>query len=82
MIPYTIKFILGKDEMRFESNEKPFKGELYTIQNADTTLVEVRVKDVTKIIARTKGSSATIEYHCVVEKHEESVNVIGFGKRS
>lgn len=85
MIPYKIKFILNdkeEDALHFESNEKPFKGELQTIEDADGKLWEAKIIEVTKVIIRTKKTEATIEFRCKVEKHEAATNVIGFGKRT
>jgi hypothetical protein len=84
MIPYKITFIpdqKAKDEIRFESNEKPFKGEVYTIQDADGKVWEAKITEVTKLIARSKNTEAVLEYKCKVERHEATATVIGFGKR-
>jgi hypothetical protein len=85
MIPYRIKFILDdktKDEFLFDSNEKPFKGELHTIQDVNGKLWEAKITEVSKFVIRSQSSEATVEYRCKVEKHEPTATVIGFGKRS
>jgi hypothetical protein len=84
MIPYKVIFIPDakvKDEIHFESNEKPFKGEIYTIKDMNGKLWEARVTEVTKMIVRGKDSEAAVEYTCKVEKHEAAGSVIGFGKK-
>jgi hypothetical protein len=84
MIPYKVIFISDaqiKDEIHFESNEKPFKGEVYTIKDANGKLWDARITEVTKMIVRSKNQEATVEYRCKVEKHEEAGSIIGFGKR-
>jgi hypothetical protein len=85
MLPYLVKFTLNnqiEDHINFQSNEKPFKGEVYTIQDTDGKLWDARVTEVTKFIVRTKNSEGVIQYQCKVEKHEVTASAIGFGKRS
>jgi hypothetical protein len=84
MIPYNVIFILdekAKEHIHFESNEKPVKGEIYTIQDSGGKLWDAKVTEVAKFIIRSKDTQATIEYRCKVEKHETTVPTIGFGKR-
>lgn len=84
MIPYKTTFVIDdklKEAIHFESNEKPFKGEVYTIENADGKLWEAKVTEVTKIIIRNKSAEGSIEYRCKIEKHEPTLNSIGFGKK-
>jgi hypothetical protein len=84
MIPYKVIFISdahAKNEIHFESNEKPFKSEVYTIKDNDGKLWEARITEVTKMVVRGKDSEGVIEYRCQVEKHEAATSVIGFGKR-
>lgn len=84
MIPYKIKLILddkNATEIQFESNEKPIKGDIYTIEEANGKVGEVKLTEVNKFIIKSKTSNATLEYRCKTEKHEATANVIGFGKR-
>jgi hypothetical protein len=84
MIPFKIIFILNEktnDQLLFESMEKPVKGEIFSIQDADGKLWEAKITDVTKFVVRSKDKSASLEYRCKVEKHEADKHVIGFGKR-
>ncbi|MBT1702218.1 hypothetical protein [Chryseosolibacter indicus] len=84
MLPYKIKFIIEdkkSSEISFESNEKPVKGEIYTIQNVNGKIEEVRLTEVNKVIVRTDTSEAILEYRCKTEKHEATATTIGFGKR-
>jgi hypothetical protein len=84
MIPYRIKFLQeGKDNepLTFESNEKPVKGDTYTIQRSGGKSGEVKIVEVTKVVVPSKGGDAVLEYHCKVEKHEAASHTIGFGKR-
>jgi hypothetical protein len=85
MIPYKIRFIFDdqpKNDIQFESNEKPFKGEVQTIQEVDGKLWEAKITEVSKFVVRSKNSEASIEYRCKMEKHESTATVIGFGKRT
>jgi hypothetical protein len=85
MIPYKVVLIPDaetKNEIHFESNEKPFKGEVYTIKDVNGKLWDARITEVTKMVVRNKNPEAEIEYRCKVEKHEATGSVIGFGKRT
>jgi hypothetical protein len=82
MHTYNIKFIIdenAKNEFDFISNEKPFKGEVYTIEETNGKLWDVKVSEVKKIIIRKQKGEAIIEYRCNVEENK-TANVIGFGK--
>jgi hypothetical protein len=85
MIPYKVRFILddkSKESISFDANEKPIKGEVYTIQDTSGKVWDARVTDVVKFVVMEKTAQALIEYRCKVEKHEETSTTIGFGKRS
>jgi hypothetical protein len=83
MTPYRIKFLneKTKSEINFESNEKPVKGEVYSIQDISGKLWDAKVTEVTKYVIQGNGSQASLEYRCKIEEHEASGAVIGFGKR-
>lgn len=84
MIPYKIAFIIDEktnEAIHFESNEKPFKSEVYTIQDADGKQREAKITEVVKIIIRSKTAESSIEYRCGIERHQPTSQVIGFGKR-
>jgi hypothetical protein len=84
MIPYKVKFLLSEkaeDFVDFESNEKPVKGELFTIQDENGKHSSVKITEVLKFVIRGKKSAGEIEYRCKTETHEESAMTIGFGKR-
>jgi hypothetical protein len=84
MIPFKVIFIVNektKDQLHFESVEKPAKGEIFSIQDADGTLWDAKIMEVTKFIVRSKDQKAVLEYRCKVEKHEADKHIIGFGKR-
>jgi hypothetical protein len=81
MISYKIKFILTEQSdsnLYFESNEKPFKGDVFKVQEKEGTPVPYKIIEVTKVIVSGGSPSATLEYHCVVEKDELKGNSIGF----
>jgi hypothetical protein len=83
MIPYKIKFIISekpKNQMDFESNEKPVKGEIYSIQEADGKVWDAKITEVTKVIIRAKDANAVIEYRCKVEENKSGAVSIGFNK--
>jgi hypothetical protein len=82
MKQYKVKFIFEdkSSELNFESNEKPIKGDLFTVQETDGKSNEVKIKEVTKVVVRGLESSATIEYHCAVEKYDSKSPVIGFAR--
>jgi|GEM_PF-6427364 hypothetical protein len=80
MLSFKIKFSFDDPShecLIFESNEKPFKGEAFHIsENEQTT--EYKVLDVQKVIVRKEGTSATLEYHCKLEKSDIRSIPIGF----
>ncbi len=81
MHTYHVKFIIDEktgNQFNFVSNEKPFKGEVYTLQEPDGKLWDAKVTDVKKIILR-NNEEATIEYRCQVEENK-AAQVIGFSK--
>jgi hypothetical protein len=84
MIPYKVKFIIDEkaNNIQFESNEKPSKGEIFTIHEPGGKLWDARITAVTKVIVRTKDKDApaTLEYHCQVQEHDSKTPVIGFTK--
>jgi hypothetical protein len=85
MIPYKVKFIIDEkanNTIQFESNEKPSKGEIFTIHESEGKLWDARITAVTKFIVRTKDKDApaTLEYHCQVQEHDSKTAVIGFTK--
>jgi hypothetical protein len=85
MIPYKVKIFLSDDPadvVAFESNEKPLKGEVLKIQDLDKKTWDIKITEVTKFISRSKDDGSVLEYHCKMEKHEETAATIGFGKRS
>jgi hypothetical protein len=86
MIPYQVKFLINENKkeqtISFQTNEKPVKGEIYTIEQPDHSKTEVKITEVTKVIIRNDALTAFIEYRCKTEKHEEATTVIGFGKRN
>lgn len=80
MIPFKIKFLVNletKDYLVFESNEKPFKGDVFLIESNGTT-TEYKVTDVRKVVVRQGDTTGLLEYHCNVEKHETKSVTIGF----
>lgn len=83
MIPYKIKFHHAGDNttVSFESNEKPVKGDVFTIKAEDGKLSMVKIIEVTKILNSKSNNTADLEYNCNVEAHQENTSQIGFGKR-
>jgi hypothetical protein len=83
MIPYNIKFIFENNEslLSFQSNEKPVKGDIFTIQEKGNKLSEVKITEVTRVVINQEKADAMLEYRCKVQKHDEAKTVIGFGKR-
>jgi hypothetical protein len=83
MIPYHIKFILENNESlsSFQSNEKPVKGDIFTIQEKGNKSWEVKVTEVIRVVIPQEKAEAMLEYHCKVQKHDDAKTVIGFGKR-
>jgi hypothetical protein len=86
MIPYQVKFLINENKQEqtisFQTNEKPVKGEIYTIEQAGHNKTEVKITEVIKVIIKNDALTAFIEYQCKTEKHEEATAVIGFGKRN
>ena len=80
MLSFKIKFVFddpSHESLIFDSNEKPFKGEAFHVnENGSTT--EYKVLDVQKVIVRKEGVAATLEYHCKVEKSDIRSIPIGF----
>jgi hypothetical protein len=77
MIPFTISFTFPSGEtLVFESNEKPFKGEVY-FHDANGSRDEFIVREVKKVV-RQEGGKSILVYSCVVEPHETTRPSIGF----
>ena len=83
MIPYKIKIIhtAEKTTLAFESNEKPLKGDVFTLKQDDGKTSMVKITEVTKVLIGKSNETAELEYHCQVESHQENTTQIGFGKR-
>ncbi len=80
MLSHKIKFNFeddGHQSLIFESNEKPFKGEAFWIEDNGTSQ-EYKISDVKKVVVRKEGTSAVLEYHCRVEKSDIRSIPIGF----
>lgn len=85
MTPFIITFLPDSKEnesFTFESNEKPFKGELYSIIDSAGKTSEAKITEVSKVVIRKGQHEATLVYQCKIEKHEANPAVIGFGKRN
>lgn len=79
IIPYKVKFILDENEsdhLSFDSNEKPCKGDLYSIEQ-DGELTPFIIKEITKVVIRNRGTSS-LEYQCAIAKYEPQAKGIGF----
>ena len=80
MLSFRIKFNFeddGHESLLFDSNEKPFKGESFWVEE-NGTRQEYKVSDVQKVIVRKEAMSASLEYHCRVEKSDIRSIPIGF----
>ena len=83
MKPYKVKFILDDkidDHFYFESIEKPFKGEIFTLQDTTGKLVDIKITEMTKYLIKKEDYRAEVEYICKVEEHKASNSSIGFNK--
>jgi hypothetical protein len=78
MIPFRVKFTLrdNNETFIFESNEKPFKGDVYSIEE-NGSHTSYKITDVIKTIVRENGL-AHLEYQCAVEKNDVNEFTIGF----
>jgi hypothetical protein len=83
MIPYNIRFSLDNNEIvfSFQSNEKPVKGDIFTIEDKGGKLWDAKIIEVTKVVVSPEMGNSLLEYRCKIQKHDEAKTVIGFGKR-
>jgi len=85
MISYQVVFLSSNDveeKFSFETNEKPFKGEIFAIQKNDGSTIEVKITEINKVLVLKADSKTVLEYHCKIEPHEQRRNAIGFRKDS
>jgi hypothetical protein len=83
MKSYKIRFIVDSKAGNYfdlESNEKPVKGELFTIEEANGKLLNIKITEVTKFVIVKSEHEAEIEYRCGVEEYKEQGRSIGFYK--
>lgn len=81
MKPYKVKFILDEKTGRHayaESNDKPLKGEVFTLKESTGKLKDIKITEVNKYLIAAENDTAIIEYWCIVEEYKAGANTIGF----